>query len=476
MKKIHVLIVDDDVGAARSLEKLLLDEGYRITLAHRGDEGLKVAASEQPDVVVTDLRMPGQDGLAVVTQLHAARPRLPIVLMTAFGTADTAIEATRHGAFEYLLKPFEVREFLEVMARAAANARFVGEPVELGEAAEDRDAIIGASRAMQNVYKEIGRIAATSATVLIRGETGTGKELVARALYQHGDRATKPFIAVNCAAIPETLLESELFGHERGAFTGADIRRIGRFEQAQGGTLFLDEIGDMSAFTQTKLLRVLQDKTIQRVGGKETISVDVRVIAATHRALEQAVQEHAFREDLYYRLSSVVIALPPLRDRTEDIPALTTYLLARLGRELGVSAPAIQPDGVEWLRTQPWPGNVRQLTNALRQALVAAAGFPIRVEHLQSGMARAGAPAAGAVGKPFASIVEELLQSAARGETQEVHAQVIEAAERVLYTRAHELAHGNQTRVARWLNVARQTVRDKWQHFGLRAESEAGKD
>jgi DNA-binding NtrC family response regulator len=302
MMEPRILLIEDDRRSAQSLERVLKAKGYAVRLADRGDEGLERAKSDDFDVVVTDLRMPGMGGLELVRELHAAKPRLPIVLMTAFGTTETAIEATKHGAFEYLLKPFEMPELLEVIGRAVASARLMTEPVEVGEDKAMGQAIIGRSRAMQNVFKEIGRVVGTPATVLIRGETGTGKELVARAVYQHSDRAAKPFIAVNCAAIPETLLESELFGHERGAFTGADQRRVGRFEQAQQGTLFLDEIGDMSAFTQAKLLRVLQDKVIQRVGGKENIPVDVRIIAATHRDLEKLIAEKQFREDLYYRL------------------------------------------------------------------------------------------------------------------------------------------------------------------------------
>src|SRR5262249_29938413 len=267
----------------------------------------------------------GLGGLELVRELHASKPRLPIILMTAHGTTDTAIEATKSGAYDYLLKPFEMPELIELAEKAVASSRLMTEPVELGEAGSSHDALIGNSRAMQGIYKEIGRIASKPVNVLIRGETGTGKELIARAIYQHSERAQAPFIAINCAAIPETLLESELFGHERGAFTGAETLRIGRFEQADHGTIFLDEIGDMTPGTQIKLLRVLQEKCLQRLGGKETIPVDVRVLAATHRDLEQAIKDRQFREDLYYRLSVVVISLPPLRDRKEDIPELVKF-------------------------------------------------------------------------------------------------------------------------------------------------------
>ena len=286
--KPKILLVEDDANVASGLKKILHSQGYAITALVRGDEGLRRSLDEQFDVVITDLKLPGLDGLELVKKLHQEKPKLPIVLITAHGSTETAIEATKWGAFDYIPKPFEVEELLDITARALQSSRLMSEPVEMGDTSSGRTAIVGTSRVMQLLYKEIGRIAATPVTVLIRGETGTGKELVARAIYQHSDRAAAPFIAINCAAIPENLLESELFGHERGAFTGADSRRIGRFEQASGGTIFLDEIGDMNLPLQAKLLRVLQEKTIQRVGGKESIAIDVRVIAATHRDLEGA--------------------------------------------------------------------------------------------------------------------------------------------------------------------------------------------
>src|SRR5256714_11871765 len=322
-----ILLIEDDPAIVTSLQEILTSDGYAVSLATRGDEGLGLAQGNDFDVVVTDLKLPGLTGLELIRQLHNSKPRLPLILMTAHGTTETAIEATKYGAYDYLLKPFEMNELLELVDTAVSSSRLMTEPVELGSTDTSRDAIIGQSRTMQTIYKEVGRVATKPVSVLIRGETGTGKELIARALYQHSDRANEPFVAVNCTAIPETLLESELFGHERGAFTGADSRRIGRFEQADRGTLFLDEIGDLSPSTQAKLLRVLQEKNFQRLGGKETIQVDVRVIAATHCDLERAIQEKKFREDLFYRLSVVVITLPPLRERKEDIPELVRYFL-----------------------------------------------------------------------------------------------------------------------------------------------------
>lgn len=343
----------------------------------------------------------------------------------------------------------------------------MSEPLEMGKSLSAQSAIIGNSRAMQAIYKEIGRVAATAVTVLIRGETGTGKELVARAIYQHSNRNDKPFVAVNCGAIPETLLESELFGHERGAYTGAHVRRVGRFEQANQGTIFLDEIGDLSLSTQVKLLRVLQEKYIQRVGGNEKISVDVRVLTATHRDLESAIQEKQFREDLFYRLSGVTITLPSLARRTEDIPDLIKYFLRRSATELGNDAPSIQPEAIAMLQSQNWPGNVRELENIVRQALLLARGYSISLDHVQQASARRRRPIV-VEEQTVAGYFNELLERAQHGEVEGAHAQMLADMERELYTRAIELAGGNQAKAARWLGVTRTTMREKLNRFGLR--------
>src|SRR5438309_35978 len=365
-----ILLIEDDPGIVMTLRRVLTDEGHEVGVETRGDAGLARARDDGFDVIITDMKLPGLNGLDLVRELHVAKPRLPIILMTAYGTTETAIEATKSGAYDYLVKPFEMPELIELVEKAVTSRRLMTRPVQLGASGDARDALIGNSRAMQAIYKEIGRIASKPVNVLIRGETGTGKELIARAIYQHSDRATAPFIAINCAAIPETLLESELFGHERGAFTGAELRRIGRFEQADHGTIFLDEIGDMCPGTQVKLMRVLQERSLQRLGGKETIPVDVRVIAATHRELESALQQKQFRDDLYYRLSVVVISLPPLRQRNEDIPHLVRYFLQKHGLELGNSRPSIHLEAIEFLKAQNWPGNVRELENVVRKSLL----------------------------------------------------------------------------------------------------------
>jgi len=387
--------------------------------------------------------------------------------MTAHGSTETAIEATKLGACDYLLKPFEADELLDMVASAVASSRLMSEPVALGEATAGRSAIIGASRAMQAIYKEVGRVAATPASVLIRGATGTGKELIARAIYQHSQRADKPFIAVNCAAIPDSLLESELFGYERGAFTGAQARRIGRFEQANGGTLFLDEIGDLNANTQGKLLRVLQERSIQRLGSETSIAVDVRVLAATHRELETAIKEKEFREDLFYRLSVVTITLPPLSQRAEDVPLLAKYFIHRYGKELGLEAPSVQPEALAFLQSQPWPGNVRELENTIRQALLLARPFAISLDHIQQVLAKSRQPAV-TEQQTHAAYVTQLLAQAQAGELHDVYARMIADLEPELFRQAIQLAQGNQAKAARWLGVTRLKMREKLAQFGLR--------
>jgi len=467
-----ILLIDDDAGIIDTLSRVLADEGYEVTIERRGDDGLERATQDVFNVVVTDLKLPGLSGLELVQKLHAARARLPIILITAFGTTQTAIEATKFGAYDYLLKPFEIPQLLELIHRAVNSNRLMSEPVTLGEAGAARDAIVGQSAAMQSIYKEIGRVAAKPVNVLIRGETGTGKELIARAIYQHSERANAPFVAINCAAIPETLLESELFGHERGAYTGATAQRIGRFEQADHGTIFLDEIGDMTPGTQVKLLRVLQEKCIQRLGGRETIPVDVRVIAATHRDLEAAIREKQFREDLYYRLNVVMIMLPPLRQRKEDIPELVRYFLSKYGPELGQPSPSIHPEAMEFLQSHSWPGNVRELENAIRKALLLAQGYTINLDHAQAALNKDhGASTAG--GQSLGEHIGGLLAAAQRGEMDDVHARVLESAERELFRQAIGLAHGNQAKAARWLGVSRITMKAKLVQFGLHPGTES---
>jgi nitrogen regulation protein NR(I) len=462
-----ILIIDDDAAITAGLKRVLSNDGYDVTIIDRGDQGLNVARERNFDAVLTDLKMPGLDGLELVKCLHESKPRLPIILMTAHGTTETAINATKLGAFDYLLKPFEMEELLDLIGKAVTCRRLASEPVQIGDIADVGEAIIGNSRAMQQIYKEIGRIAPTPVTVLIRGETGTGKELIARAIYQHSDRAAGPFIPVNCAAIPETLLESELFGHERGAFTGAEARRIGRFEQADKGTIFLDEIGEMSLSTQAKLLRVLQERTFQRLGGKETVQVDIRVIAATHRDLEQAITEKTFREDLYYRLSVVVLHLPPLRSRPEDIPPLANYFLRQEAGQFGGAAPLIQPEAYKFLQEYPWPGNVRELQNLVRQLIVAARGFTITEEIVAQALGRLPKGTSGSPALALSELIAGMIEQAKSGQLENIHSELQRLTERELFTQAIRAAHGNQAQAARWLGISRLTMREKLTQFGI---------
>jgi nitrogen regulation protein NR(I) len=463
----NILLIEDDRSTAAALEKVLQDEGYSVAVATRGDQGLQEARQRQFDLVITDLQLPGVNGMELVAQLHAAKPKLPIIMMTAHGTTETAIEAMKLGACEYLVKPFEADELLDLAASAVASSRRMSDPVEIGSAAvTGARAIVGNSRAMQNIYKEIGRVAATSVSVLIRGGTGTGKELIARAIYQHSDRAEKPFIAVNCAAIPETLLESELFGHERGSFTGAHSRRIGRFEQAQHGTIFLDEIGDLSPNTQAKLLRVLQEKTFQRLGGDENITADVRVLAATHRDLETAIQEKEFREDLFYRLSVVTITLPPLSERTEDIPELARFFIRRYAKELAIENPSIDAEAINWLQSQKWPGNIRELENTIRRAMLLARPFGVSLEPVKAALATTLKPAV-AAHQTHSAYISDLLGRVQRGEEENAYAKMMADLEPELFAQAIQLAQGNQARAARWLGVTRLKMREKLTQLGL---------
>src|SRR5712664_2836162 len=374
----HVLLIDDDpVLIPEQVRQAFPAPRYRVDVAATGAEGLELARARPPDVILLDLRLPDQSGLEVYQQIRQIDARIPVIFVTLAKTADAAIEAMKQGAYDYLFKPLDPHQLRRVVGEALEVARRMREPAVLAETAPDPDvdgAIVGSCPAMRDVYKAIGRVAAQDVPVLITGESGTGKELVARAVYQHGHRGKAPFLALNCAAIPESLLESELFGHEKGAFTGADRRRIGKFEQVSGGTLFLDEIGDMPLALQAKILRVLQEQAFERVGGNETVRTDVRLIAATHRDLKVWSDEGRFRPDLYYRLGVFTIHLPPLRERDDDLLMLVQYYLRRLNRELGREVREVSPEGLERLRGYPWPGNVRELQSVLKQALLKASG------------------------------------------------------------------------------------------------------
>ncbi|MFP5431354.1 MAG: nitrogen regulation protein NR(I) [Gammaproteobacteria bacterium] len=382
MKADKVWIIDDDRSIRWVLERALAQEGMTSTVFDNGNAVLTRLAREEPDAIISDIRMPGIDGISLLTKIRESHPDLPVIIMTAHSDLDSAVSSYQSGAFEYLPKPFDVDDAIALVKRAVAHRHEQGAPAVPAAPLAPSPEIIGESPAMQEVFRAIGRLSHSNITVLINGESGTGKELVAHALHRHSPRREQPFIALNMAAIPKDLMESELFGHEKGAFTGASAQRQGRFEQANGGTLFLDEIGDMPLDTQTRLLRVLADGEFYRVGGHTPVRVDVRIIAATHQNLEKLVTTGKFREDLFHRLNVIRVHIPRLRDRSEDIPKLAAHFLARAAREMDVEPKILRQDTAELLQQLPWPGNVRQLENTCRWLTVMASGREILIDDL----------------------------------------------------------------------------------------------
>ncbi|MEJ5347308.1 MAG: sigma-54 dependent transcriptional regulator [Desulfosoma sp.] len=474
----EILIVDDDPQLRQSFGKILRAEGHEVRMAGSGEAGLAAVKERVPDLVVLDVRLPGMSGLETFKAMKAVDPKLPVIVMTAYGTTETAIEATKMGAFDYVLKPFDIPALLDLVSQAIKAGRFMRSKVALDAQPESpqEDALIGRSRAMQEVYKAIGRVAGTDATVLIRGESGTGKELVARAIYQHSHRSHGPFLVINCVAIPETLLESELFGYEKGAFTGAVTRRMGKVEQAHRGTLFLDEIGDMPISIQAKLLRLLQERSIERLGGKRPIAVDVRIIAATNRNLEDAVAEGRFRDDLFYRLNVVTLTLPPLRDRREDIPLLTEYFLSRCAAEMGVPNPGITQDALECLMAMDWPGNVRQLANVIRKALIFNRGFPLERADVQRVVGgESNGEESEKKAKDFdetASVLDQwILQHLGKDVSERLFDSLVDDFSARVIRVALEVTKGNRTHAAKLLGISRPTLLARMEKYGIRVEA-----
>ncbi|AQS58710.1 sigma-54-dependent transcriptional regulator [Desulforamulus ferrireducens] len=384
MKQKLVLVVDDEESVRQFLYDVLTDENYRVETAVNGEECLNKLLQLKPDVLITDIRMPERDGFSLLEKIKESGLNTPVILMTAFGTTEVAIRSMKLGAFDYIVKPFDLDEFLNLVKRAVAQSdtAVTFEPDKLtAEAGEVK--LIGNSQAMQNVYKDIGRVADSNATVLIQGESGTGKELVARAIHSNSSRRHKPFIKINCANLPDSLLESELFGYEKGAFTGAGATKMGKFELAHEGTIFFDEIGEISLATQAKLLRAIQEKEFDRVGGTETIKVDVRILAATNRRLKQSVLEGVFREDLFFRLNVVNISIPPLRERKEDIPLLVAHFLAKYNKEFNRQVKGFSEEAKRMLMAYDWPGNVRELENVVERAIIMARGPILLPEDLE---------------------------------------------------------------------------------------------
>jgi two-component system nitrogen regulation response regulator GlnG len=473
----RLLVVDDEPNVLYSIEKSLASETLDIVIAQTGRQALEQVRQQRPDAVVLDVRLGDMSGLDVFDRIREIDPRLPVVIITAFAATETAIEAMKRGAFEYLLKPVDFHQLREVVQRALELSRFRHVPAVFeGDTSTGPEAehIVGRCAAMQEVYKAIGRAAPLNVTVLICGESGTGKELVARALYHHSGRTAAPFLAINCAAIPETLLESELFGHERGAFTGADRRRIGKFEQAHGGALFLDEISDLSPAAQAKVLRVLQEQRFERVGGNETIATDVRLLAATNKDLEAEVAAGRFRRDLFYRLNGFVIHLPPLRERREDLPLLIEHFIRQFNRSLGRAVRSVTPEAMECLTGHEWPGNVRQLQSVLKYAMIRAAGDVIALDDLpetfrpDDSATSARAPAVEGEALEVGSFTGGLLRA---GET-DIYRRVSAEMDRIVLTAVLRHARGNQVQASELLGISRTTLRAKLRALGITVEKQ----
>jgi two-component system response regulator AtoC len=466
-----LLVIDDEPAIRHAFVRAFRESQLTVETATTAAEGLALVETQRPDVVVLDVHLPDATGLETYRRIRERDARIPVILITGHGTTDLAIEAMKEGVYEYLLKPLELPELRRLIDRAVASSRQMRTPAGMPEvepAPASGDLLLGRCPAMQEVYKSVGRVARQNVTTLILGESGTGKELVARAIYQHSARARNPFLAINCAAIPETLLESELFGHEKGAFTGADRKRIGKFEQCSGGTLFLDEIAEMTPLTQAKILRLIQEQRFERVGGSETIQTDVRLIAATNADLEQLVDAGQFRRDLYYRLNVFTIKLPPLRERGDDIELLLDFFLKRFGRELGKEITGITPEAVAALRAYPWPGNVRELQSVLKQAVLRMSGSVLLPDFLPERIRNHGSAA---VGRPRTETTtfdwDTFVAERIAAGSENLYAEALDRMEREVLVRVLLHTEGNQLQAARILGITRGSLRNKIRHLGI---------
>jgi two-component system, NtrC family, nitrogen regulation response regulator GlnG len=464
-----LLVIDDEESVRYSFRRIFGKEGMTVLTAPTAAEGLEAVREQQPDVVVLDIQLPDRSGLDVFHDIHALDAKRPVIFITAHGTADTAIEAMKGGAFDYLVKPLDVERLGQIIERAFEAARLMHVPAVLPAEEPAADRILGRAPAMQEMSKLIGRAAPQDVNVLILGESGSGKELVARALYSHSRRADEPFLAINCAAIPEALLESELFGHEEGAFTGATRRRVGKFEQCDGGTLFLDEIGDMAPAVQAKMLRVLQEQSFQPLGGTRTVKTDVRVLAATNHDLERDVVEGRFRKDLYYRLKVVSIHVPPLRERRADIPELAHHFLFAFNREMGREFHGFDPEALALFQEYDWPGNVRELQGAIKEAMLRATGHLILAEFLPEALchphpAPAPSPATGSESLPD---IQALVKSLLERDAKDIYTQVVRAVERVLLSQVLRKTNYHQGQASEILGLNRSTLRYKLRELGI---------
>lgn len=473
----HLLVIDDEPLILETIELAFPDD--QVTSCQSAQQGINAFLKHPADVVLCDIRLPDMSGLEAFEKLHRIDPRVPIILMTGRGTAQTAIEAMQRGAFEYILKPLDPDMLIPLIEDAAKMSRMIRVPALIPDDANidqgsdaSSDRLIGCCSAMQEVYRSIGRVARQNVTALILGESGTGKEVIARAIYQYSDRAEGRFLAINCAAIPENLLESELFGHEKGAFTGADRKKVGKFELCNEGTLFLDEIGDMTPLMQTKILRVLQDQTFERVGGSETIRTNARIIAATNRNLEQAIADKEFRSDLFYRLNVYAIELPPLRDRGADILMLANHFLHRFATELHKDVVEYAPETINLISTYRWPGNVRELQSVVKHALLEASGPVISPAHLPASVRDQSGKRVSRVAADttlenhelnFAALTRQLLSAG----SEDIHRELVGMAEIEIFGEVLKATGNNMTQAARHLGITRTTLRARLDTLGM---------
>lgn len=471
----RILVADDEESMRWVLSKALRKKGYSVDLAADGNQALRQVREQSYDLVIVDIKMPGMSGLEFLDKARELRPDLLVVVMTAEASMKNAVEAMKRGAYDYITKPFDL-EVIDAIIEKVSRARDVSNQVtllkqELKDRYQVEKNIIGNSTAMREVYKTIGKVAGSDITVLIQGESGTGKELIARAIHFNSTRLGKPFVAINCAAIPKDLLESELFGSERGAFTGATERKTGKFEQANHGTIFLDEIGDMPLDLQAKILRVLQEQEITRIGGSQNLNVDVRVVAATNQELQERVRNREFREDLYYRLNVVPINLAPLRERSEDIPALVEYFLERACAELEIPTKQCAPEAMELLCSYAWPGNVRELENTIKRGVILSSDPLLTIADFSGLTNRQETIHAIPQEQSLESLVEGKLRSSMNGieklDKGDIYDRVLEQVERPLIRFVLEKTRGNQVRAADVLGINRNTLRKKISELGI---------
>ena len=460
--KPRILAIDDDRTVLRLIETAFENSDVDLTTVSTAEEGLPLLTDGTVDVCLLDIKLPEMNGLELAKEIRAIDSRLPVIIITSMDDSDTAIEAMKLGVYEFCTKPLDIAQVQEFVERAFNTRRLMRSPVSFGTSsglsAATGDQLVGKSPQMIEVYKQIGRVAAQMVPVLIRGESGTGKELIARAIYQHSERNQERYLAVNCAALSETLLESELFGHEKGAFTGADRKRIGKFEQCNNGTIFLDEIGDMSQLVQSKVLRLIQEQKFERVGGSKTISTDARFISATNRNLEQMIEENKFRLDLYHRINAFEIFLPPLRERGEDIDLLIKYFIRKFSKRLGKRIEGISPRAIELLRSHHWPGNVRELQSVIRRSLLMATGPVIVPENVNNELHRSDIEPTTA---RSSFTVDTFVQQRMDEGSNEIYAETILAIEQKLIGKILNATSGNQSKAAELLGITRSTLRNK---------------